>query len=282
MDPIIEHKADSKKRSSSSVSVNPSAIFSPSVKKPAIKIKTEVYDKVKLIEVVKILRGNNNVKENCGRLAEDMITFLKYGIMPTQATSTDPSEDYEKYGHTTSYEKKFIKKENGEPVQRVQCTASILPLTADAGLNSLVPPILDYPQDEKGTIDLDHPGLLNLTAENRLQPSSNYSTINAKLIRSAQENGIPTYGTISLAKPSAAKSRAGDHVIVFYATAEEVFYIDPQYYDGEKSQDNGCVFGTLVGKYAFSDTTPASLNPYSIDCFYTIFNELDVAYKNRL
>ena len=159
-------------------------------------------------------------------------------------------------------------------------TSSSVPFATDSetGLNSHATPPLSFQTGNDGVIDTRH-AYTDLTIESFQRNSINHEKLNTHLMGEAKTNGGVVYGTVALLRENRSNIKADDpasqdHMIVFYATANDVFYIDAQFYLGGKIQTGEPVFDTLKDKYNF-DTVGLR---YSPTCHYLIQNKIDPEY----
>jgi len=210
------------------------------------------------LNVVKILRGNNDIADNCTRVSNDLIEYFKSGIIPTKESTTTPStiDDFDVVTMSD-----WIKKEDGNEYLGV--------IKSIVHLNNTK--INDIPYN-KGPIEL-HDGTLDLEnyvhdLDNYTQYSSHVNEINIYLKIKAKENkqGI-SFGFICIGRCCKYINTAG-HMLVYFAAVENVWYIDCQLYNGENKIDNGCIFNDLLLKYQFANVDKINIDTFGEYVFY--------------
>jgi hypothetical protein len=206
-----------------------------------------------VLNVVKILRGNNDIANNCTHVSSDLVEYFKTGATPTKE-STTPAATIEDFDVVIMSD--WIKKEDGRKYLGI--VKSIVRLN-NAKITD-IPYNREPIQLNNGTLDLEAEYVYDL--DNYTQYSSHVTDINQCLKSKAKENeyGI-SFGFICIGRCGKYINTAG-HMIVYFATIERVWYIDCQLYDGENKIDNGCIFNDLSLKYQF-----ANINKIDVDTF---------------
>ncbi len=211
------------------------------------------FQQEKVLDVIKILRGNNDTDNNCTHVSSDLIEYFKTGIIPNKESSTIRStlEDFDVV--TVS---DWIKKENGTKYLGMIKSIVCLNNTKISNISfNKIPLELD-----DGTLDLEAESIYDI--DNFTQLTSHITEINNCLKLKAKENekGI-SFGFICIGRCGKYINTAG-HMIVYFATSENIWYIDGQLYNGIDKVNNGCIFNDLSLKYEF-----ANINKIHIDVF---------------
>jgi len=210
--------------------------------------------------VVKTLRGDNNVMHNCTHLAKDIIAYFKTGCLPTVPSTTEPSTLADFDAITTVGK---IKREKGVPYAGITHSAISL---EDSHFPDL-PYGQDISQTSDGIYDIEAEPAINLSAYN--QPHASFHEMNDRLKTEASKNekGV-SFGLINLGRCGKYVDAPG-HMLVYFATANQVWYVDAQRYDGINKTDNGCVFTDLGKAYSFAGQHRLGLDTFSDVVFYT-------------
>ena len=214
------------------------------------------FDENNVMDVIKILRGDNDCADNCTHVASDLIEYFKTGIIPLVPSSTTPSrsEDFDVITITD-----WIKKENGEKYLGMVKSTVCLDNTSIAN----IPCNILSTQLSDGTIDADAE---LLDVDNFTQYRSSIMDINNCLKMKAKENGT-SFGFICIGRCGEHIDVAG-HMLVYFATEEIVYYVDGQLYNGMDKIDNGCIFSDLTDRFEFADEHDINIDVFGEYVFY--------------
>ena len=214
------------------------------------------FDENNVLDVIKILRGDNDCADNCTHVASDLIEYFKTGIIPLVPSSTAPSksEDFDVITTTD-----WIKKENGD--KYLGMVKSTVCLDNTSIMN--IPCNILSTQLSDGTIDADAE---LLDVDNFTQYRSSIMDINNCLKMKAKENGT-SFGFICIGRCGEHIDVAG-HMLVYFATEEIVYYVDGQLYNGMDKIDNGCIFSDLTDRFEFADEHDINIDVFGEYVFY--------------
>jgi hypothetical protein len=234
------------------------------------------FNQEEVLKVIKILRGNNDVSDNCTHVSSDLIEYFKTGIIPDNESSTIPStlEDFDVV--TVS---DWIKKENGS--KYIGMVKSIVCLNNTKISN--IPCDTIPKQLDDGILDLES----IYDVDNFTQFTSSIDNINISLNKKAKENekGI-SFGFICIGRCGKYINMAG-HMLVYFSTDKNVWYIDCQLYDGINKIDNGCIFNDLQSTFQFANSKRITIDVFGEYVFYipidhrTQFNEKLLIVKSE-
>ena len=211
-----------------------------------------------VLNIIKILRGNNDISDNCTHVSNDLMEYFKTEVIPTKESITTPStiEDFDVVTMTD-----WIKKENGSKYLGV--IKSIVHLN-NTKINN-IPYNRELLQLSDGTLDLEN---YVHDLDHYTQYSSHITEINECLKIKAKENQLGiSFGFICVARCGKYINIAG-HMLVYFANTENVWYIDCQLYNGENKVDNGCIFNNLSSKYQFANVDKIDIDTFGEYVFY--------------
>jgi hypothetical protein len=237
------------------ISKNNQTFFQPVKSGPVLS-----FDADKILEIVAILRGRNNCQNNCTHPAKDLLDYFMTGIVPSKPSSVTPSTEND---FNVLLAINFIKRENGR--------AYVGPTQSTICLDNSNFPNLPYgsavPQTPNGTLDIDANPICDL--ENYRQPSALFSEINFHLMQVANENanGV-SFGLINMGRCASYVEKAG-HMLFYFATSDEVWFVDAQSYDGEQGIDHGCITNDLTTLFSFASQKRINQDTFSDIVFYT-------------
>ena len=219
---------------------------------------TSVFSPENILNVIKILRADNDIADNCTHVASDLVTYFKTGIIPTTPSVTTASTSIDFDVLTTS---NWIKKENGTKYLGIVKSIVCLNNTAISNIPCDVLP----KQLPDGTLDLDSE---LMDVDNFTQRISQVTHINDCLKNVATENeqGI-SFGFICIGRCGKYIDKAG-HMLVYFATETNIMYIDAQLYNGIDHIDNGCIFSDLTDRFEFADTKKINIDVFGEYVFY--------------
>ena len=229
------------------------------------------FDEEKVLNAIHILRGNNNTKTNCTHLSKDMINYFKTGIMPITKSSTKKSTITD-FDVIISID--WIKKEPDRcfapPGTLREPETKYLGITQSTVCrdNCAIPGIpcnTEPLQLSNGTYDLD----LSVCDTDRFtQYCEPIDKINECLKTKAMENeyGI-SFGFINIGRCGEYVEYAG-HMLVYFATVMNVWYVDCQFYNGIKKINNGCIFSDLTKSFEFVGKKKIHPNVFGENIFY--------------
>ncbi len=212
------------------------------------------FEQEKVLNIVKILRGNNNARYNCTHLASDLIDYFKSGIKPTKASSVK-SSTLNDFNVIINID--WIKKENDEYLGIIQST-----VCRDTSSISNIPYNIEY-NKENHIYNLEEE-IYNV--DTYTQKSSRVDTINDVL-----KSEDPSFGFINLGRCGEYVENCG-HMLVYYSIENIVWYIDCQLYDGLNKKDNGCIFNNLLDTYDFACNNKIHIDTFSEYIFYISMN----------
>lgn len=219
---------------------------------------TLVFSSENILDIIKILRTDNDIADNCTHVASDLVTYFKTGIIPTTPSITTPSTSIDFDVLTTS---DWIKKENGTKYLGMVKSTVCLDNTSISNIPCDILPT----QLPDGTLDLDSE-LINV--DNFTQRMASITHINNCLKNVATENGQGiSFGFICIGRCGKYIDKAG-HMLVYFATEVDVMYIDAQLYNGIDQIDNGCIFSDLTDRFEFADTKKINIDVFGEYVFY--------------
>lgn len=240
------------------------------------------FNQGEVMEVVKILRGNNNVKNNCVHLSTDLLKYFRTGQRPQKPSisKTSISDDiFQSVPHYQTLLAKF-----GSPYSTV-VKSVIVKTRGDFPLLSTQRSIAIKKDDQ-------HPNQIHswiiYDAAPYQQQSAEYSNINNVLMLEAKKNSHHvSFGVIFLyisywinpyqpMQPQINNLQLQPgHMICYFATDKQVWYIDCHHIDGITQQDHGTIFSDLTQKYLFSSTTSNNqIQAYGDVIFYIPFHPI--------
>lgn len=210
-------------------------------------------DEGEVLQVIKILRGENDANMNCTWLADALIQYLLTGIIPTQAVvAGDPSLDhFAVYLSTQKLLLPFIKQE-GEPAKRRQrrvntITGSTIDRNTLFGRHAAASTTYSMHEGVMGqwteipVIDLDH----------SQQTQSHFSDIDETLKKAASNHpNHVSFGTVALGRCGEFIDDPG-HLLVYFATPDKVTYMDAQAWNGKTKTGNPIFHKIQDGGYDF-------------------------------
>ena len=217
------------------------------------------FNQEEVLNVIKILRGNNDTADNCTHVSSDLVEYFKTGIYPNKESITK-SSTIEDFDVVTMSD--WIKKENGD--QYLGLVKSIVRLNntkiTDIPYNKIPSRLTD------GFLDLETEYIHDL--DNYTQFTSSVIKINEDLKIKALENeqGI-SFGFICIGRCGKYINKAG-HMLVYFATNKIVWYVDCQLYNGKDKIDNGCIFNDLSLKYEFANKYKIHIDVFGEYVFY--------------
>ena len=217
-----------------------------------------MFNQDEVLNVIKVLRGNNDTADNCTHVSSDLIEYFKTGIISNAESSTVPStlEDFDVVTMSD-----WIKKENGSKylgmVKSIVCLNNTK--ISDIPYNKLPSEL------EDGTLDLDQE---IYDVDNFTQFTSSTTEINGCLKKKAEENekGV-SFGFICIGRCGKYIDIPG-HMLTYFATNENVWYVDCQLYDGINDIDNGCIFSDLTSAYQFANSKRITIDVFGEYVFY--------------
>lgn len=161
-----------------------------------------------------------------------------------------------------------VKRENGKPYKEV--TKAIINRTASEfpGL----PYNAEMPQMSDGVVDLEASPIYNLEIYD--QPSIKHDKLNKMLKKEASNatNKI-SFGIVNMARCGNNIDEPG-HMIVYFSTSDDVWYVDAQCYDGELQCDNKTIFSDLSEVYKFAGKHRLGVNVFGSLVYYTPMNNI--------
>jgi hypothetical protein len=218
------------------------------------------FNQQEVFDVVKILRGNNNTNDNCTHLASDLIDYFKSGIKPTKESSIK-SSTLNDFNVLITID--WIKKEdNNDYLGITQST-----VCRDTSKISNIPYNIEYNKDNNDVYNLEQE-IYNI--DSYTQQTALVQNIN-DILKSEE----PSFGFINLGRCGKYVENCG-HMIVYFTTLDNVWYIDCQLYDGINKKDNGCIFNNLLDTYDFVN------NKINIDTFSEYIFYIPIKLKEYL
>ena len=206
--------------------------------------------------IIKILRDDNNALTNCTHLSKDLMEYFKTGIIPERASYTIPStKDFDAIIIIDE-----IKKENTKYLGIVQSVVCL-----DNTTIPYIPCGTDVYQTSDGTYDLEVDPVYNV--DRLVQKSVSVNEINDYLKNKALENESKvSFGYVSLGRCGKYVDNPG-HILVYFSTTVNVWYVDCQLYDGLTKKDKGCIFFELHNAYKFANKNRLGINVFGENVF---------------
>lgn len=206
-----------------------------------------LFDAEKITNIIQILRSGNNATNNCTHLSSDLIRYFRTGVIPDAPSSTDPSslKDFDAIIVTD-----WIEKEDGTKYLGVIKSIVCLDNTS----------ISDIP------CDIEPGGIYNV--DRFTQYRAHVTEINDAIGKEAanNKNGY-SFGYINIGRCGEYVEESG-YMLVYFATATEIRYMDCHKYDGIKKENNGCIFLELTDVYNFANTHTIDINTFGEYVFY--------------
>jgi len=217
-----------------------------------------VFNQKEVLNVIKILRGNNDVDNNCTHVSSDLIDYFKTGMIPSAESSINPSTSEDFNVLTVS---NWIKKENGS--KYLGMIKSIVCLNNTKITD--IPCNITYKQLDDGTLDLNND---IYDVDNFTQHTSSVTEINncLKMLSKENEQGV-SFGFICIGRCGKYIDTAG-HMLVYFANYKDIYYIDCQLYNGIDKINNGCIFSDLSLTYEFANKSKIHVDVFGEYVFY--------------
>lgn len=226
---------------------------------PATAPKTEspeesgtlpVFTDEKLLELCRVVRGEGRAASNCTHLASAVLKYLTKGEWPQTAASEADStlEEYAVLRRSVLV---------GE-VRRIRQAIEATTLLNGELFDELAPRSYDadYPTHSDGAVDVSRGPTLNLD-EKEMEPIS-VEDANDRLKKEARSAGGVSVGLIDLRRAGAAFQNEPGHLLAYYATPQQVRYIDPQFLSGGVFHpETSPVFEKLDTHFTFASQTTA-------------------------
>lgn len=225
---------------------------------PPVELRQPIlrFDADTVRKVVRIMRKNSDKMDNCTRLAEDLLKYFHTGRIPAEPTSTETStaDHYLAYVYWDKVsvpcpEKNRIKVEPHSSVRTRKIDQihyckfprhTIFGQSLPYGRREEI--FIDGNDLFKQDSDIVTVGRSLIDKEHYLAQQTNVLNLNQVLKQEAQNGGI-SYGSITMWHCN-THIKHPSHVITYYATPDEVYYIDPQWLDGtqpkRKQEDPIC------------------------------------------
>ena len=217
------------------------------------------FNQKEVLNVIKVLRGNNDADNNCTHISNDLVEYFRTGIMPSKESCTLPStlDDFDII--TVS---NWIKKENG--AKYMGMVKSIVCLN-NSKISNI--PYNKIPKElPNKSLDLESEYVYDV--DNFTQFTSHINEIDDCLKLQAKENeqGI-SFGYICMGRCGKYIDMAG-HMLVYFSSSKNVWYMDGQLYNGEEDIDNGCIFNSLTSTYQFANLKRITIDVFGEYVFY--------------
>jgi hypothetical protein len=252
--------------------------------KPPKKPKTEVQpvppDDIKTLQMklrqnIALIRADDNCQSNCNSLANhlfDVIAALLSGRPPSTEPVTTERQDNDTYVVTTK-RTQLKQPETGEykgaPITQVIASWMISSANQNLWVNHA-----SFTENSAGELELKRDILAEPNQEYIENLGCSYDALDERLKKMAEIKKQALYGSITLNLAGASARRCkNDHVIVFYATATDVFYIDAQNYNGVDRC--GEPIFTTIKSLDFAKPGQANEGRYGPNCFYFIEGFVD-------
>ncbi|TAK76011.1 MAG: hypothetical protein EPO11_04800 [Gammaproteobacteria bacterium] len=204
-------------------------------KEPLVSVQPRPFqwNEAEVRDVIHIIRGNNNTRDNCSRCVEALLNYFETGIKPIEAASCTGADK----SFLTTYRTSFlmpllqIKKEpEGNPDELRYITQSSVDRHGIFGKR--FPLGVEWPKTinvEKMPLQLKP--IFNVDEYD--QPHCHYTKLDDKLKSVAAHHGGTSFGIINLGLCGEKYVDGDGHSLVYYATTDKVVYIDVQMIDGE-------------------------------------------------
>ena len=217
------------------------------------------FNETKVKNVVKILRGDNNTTDNCTHLAKDMMEYFKTGIIPKSPSSINQSTSVD---FDVTVETDWIKKETGTKYLGIVRSVVCLNNTTFSD----IPCNMEIVRTPNGTYDIDADPIYDI--DRSTQYSASVNEINDILKMKAKENKEEiSFGFINIGRCGKYIDEPG-HMLVYFATIMNVWYVDCQLYNGTKKKDMGCCFSDLTATYGFANRKRININVFGENIFF--------------
>jgi TPR repeat protein len=256
----------------SGVKRRPATLFQNRHKKPKTEIEPVSPSDIgrlqrELRKNIATVRAGNDCQSNCNSLAShlfEVIGALLSGRPPSTEPVTTERQDNDTYLVTTEYKRL-------KPFETGEYKGAPITQVIRSWVNA--PPWLHHysfaENMSTGELEYDREILVEPNKKRIENSSFLYEILDNQLQEMARIRGEALYGSITLTLAGASARRyQNDHVIVFYATATDLFYIDAQNYNG--IENSGEPIFTAIKSLDFAQPGQANNGRYGPICFYAI------------
>ncbi len=242
---------------------SPQPSFSP-VKKEILPLKKEPEDSSitldkrpsaikefnyqEMIRVVTVLRGKSTASRNCTHLAQDVMHYLRTGEMPHRA-SLEADSTVEDFVYFPVYERQNVKKESGKQNKVLMVKQASVPVVGPFFQQHSIPAPME-PYMQNNIIYVEKPYVANLdpySNDQFTEEKTNIRFLEDTLKNKALINGGVSFGYLHLER---VKKGAEGHMLVYFSTINETWYIDCQKLNGE-TQQGVPIYKDLINNYKF-------------------------------
>lgn len=243
-------------------------------KNPADKSITE-FNHDEMMQVIKILRGKNNCGHNCIALALDVIKYFMTGKTPNKESSTKkPSRD--DFNVLLDRDILFTESTNERYAEITKSTIYVRsndfpPLTPGAPLTPCTPQTPGTPHTpDSHLIGAQEDKKPKDKSKLYRQRSALYDELSDELKKQAEkEANHVSFGIVNLGRSLKVNDQLSEeelldallnisgHMLCYFATPENVWYIDCQLYNGRARKNNvecGPIYTNLQDAHTFSNT----------------------------
>lgn len=227
------------------------------------KVVTQL-DRENFKKVARILRGDDQTPDNCAYLVKAFIDYLLTAEMPTQPAPANPASlEQLTFVYLTGKTGVEIKSEPSEfdPPRKVRMVESIVTSWIDRNtLFGTYAPAGEIPrEDGEGRVDLTATPTYDIDYYE--QNTILFTELNTALKNEAKNNGGVSFGMVDIA-PCGKYVKELRHCIAYYATSDEVVFID--------CQEPEPVFEKIEDVFAFvAIKKRVSVDTFGNDVFYT-------------
>jgi hypothetical protein len=227
------------------VKQEPEDNFIPLVNRPT---PVRVFNPQEMTRVVALLRGNSTASRNCTHLAQDVMNYLRTGEVPKKP-SLEADSTVDDFVYFPVSKRQEVKKESGKksnPLLVTQASVHVGSFFQQHPIPAQLEPYID-----DNIIHVEHPYVANVdhcTNDGQFpEQKVNIRSLGDKLKSKALINGGISFGYLHL---ECAKNGAMGHMVVYFSTEQETWYIDCQKLNGITKQGMP-IYDDLSKQYKF-------------------------------
>ena len=239
---------------------------------PVLQLNREAFK-----NVAKKLRGAyNERRDDCAHLAQFFIDYLLTGKIPCQSKNRkEAASEHFCADIITEVIQVDIKIEPDSSKASKKVTMITQSTIRRGTLFGKYAPLAEIPQQINGKIDLTVPPIYDI--ENYPQKNIRFDKINDALKDEAKENGGISFGMVNMGRCGKYAIQLPGHTIVYYATSDEVVFIDCQ------GQEENIVFDNIELEFQFAKKkTRVHQDTFGTIVFYTPCYTISSALKSTI
>lgn len=239
---------------------------------PIMELNLEELD-----QVVKVLRGENNASENCTHLVQKLIDYFQTGIIPKESAPTEFEQQH--FGVQVSYTPVFFSSDFKLKIETLDDTCPFgkntrqINMVSSSYINrntlfgAYAPPGLSYYEDDNYLVDLTK-SLIDVDLYQ--QQEAHYLELTETLKNEAKtSNAGRSFGIVCLARCGQYAHLSG-HILMYFAKADKVTYIECQHLNGEKKTGR-YIYHELTDMFRFAGSrdNKITINTFGPKVFHT-------------